>query len=394
MLELPLQGIDAAILAGGMGTRLREVVADVPKPLAPVMGRPFLFYLLDLLALRGARSATLCCGYKADTVQSIIGKSWLGMPVKFSVETELLGTGGALGLARQHLRSERVLVMNGDSFVLPDFAAFRREAEKSEACLALVELPNAGRFGLVDCDIAGRIKAFREKEGTPTMGLVNAGAYFLTQKVMESIAAGRVSLEKQVFPAWVQDGLINGFKTKSPFLDIGVPDSYDAAADFIRGLGVAPHTMFPDSPLSQEASIKCGVCVLVFEEGGRVLLERRSDCGWWCLPGGKLEPGETIAECAIREAREETGLEVEITEFLGIFSDPHRRIIRYPDNGDLRHLVDAAVVARRVAGQLCSSHESLDLQWIAPNELPMNTVPPVIEILRSACYWAQKGVLR
>jgi NDP-sugar pyrophosphorylase family protein len=91
------------------------VVDDVPKPLAPVLGRPFLFYLLDRLALRGARSVTLCSGYMADFIQEKIGSEWMEMPVHHSVETEPMGTAGALALAKVFLQSERVLVMNGDT---------------------------------------------------------------------------------------------------------------------------------------------------------------------------------------------------------------------------------------------------------------------------------------
>lgn len=394
MSKLPLNGIDAAILVGGLGTRLRGVVADLPKPLSPVLGRPFLFYLLDLLALRGVRSVTLCCGYKAAVVQETVGSIWLGMPVFYSVENELLGTGGALGLARQQLSSARVLVMNGDSFLLPDFASFRREAESVEACLAVVRVPDTGRFGEVETDHAGRVTAFREKGSAEGPGLINGGVYFLAQSILASIPGGRVSLERQIFPGRVREGQIMGFIADSPFLDIGVPESYASAGDFVRNLGIAPHSMFPDAPSFEKALVKFGVCVIVFDDAGRVLLERRTDCGWWCLPGGKLEAGETVAECALREAREETGLEIEITSFLGIFSDPRRRTVRYPDNGDLRHSVDAAIIGRRLGGELRASRESLELRWFASNELPMNTIPLVVETLRCACENPQKGMLR
>ena len=99
---MPLSNIDVAILVGGLGTRLRGLVDNVPKPLAPVLGRPFLFYLLDMLALRGARSVTLCSGYMAGFVKEKTGTEWLGMPIHHSVENEPMGTAGALALARNY----------------------------------------------------------------------------------------------------------------------------------------------------------------------------------------------------------------------------------------------------------------------------------------------------
>jgi 8-oxo-dGTP pyrophosphatase MutT (NUDIX family) len=97
---------------------------------------------------------------------------------------------------------------------------------------------------------------------------------------------------------------------------------------------------------------------------------------------------------ALREVAEETGLQVEITGFLGLFSDPRRRTVRYPDNGDLRQLVDAALLASSIQGNLTTSSESLDLRWFSPDELPLNTVPPVVEILRAACSQTRNTLLR
>jgi dTDP-glucose pyrophosphorylase len=382
MSDLPLSGIDAAILVGGMGTRLRSVVSDLPKPMAPVGGRPFLFYLLDHLALRGAQSVTLCCGYKADAVQQKVGVAWMGMPVHYSLEKELLGTGGALRLARPTLVSERVLVMNGDSCLMPDFVAFRKVAEGADACLALVEVPDAGRFGAVSLSADGGISAFCEKSPAVGAGWINGGVYLLSQSVLDAIPEGVVSLEREIFPKLVQEGRVFGHQTCSPFLDIGVPESYHAAEEFFAKLGLRPSQMFPDAPAMREALVKMGVCVIICNEAGQILMEQRSDCGWWGLPGGKMDPGETVAGCAVRESREETGLDIEISSFLGLYSDPVRRTVLYPDNHDLRHLVDAAVVARVVGGHTAKSHESLDLQWYSAQDIPVCTVPPVVEILR------------
>ena len=389
---LPLASIDAAILAGGLGTRLRGVIDDVPKPLAPVLGRPFLFYQLDMLALRGARSVTLCCGYKAELVRETVGSDWLGMPVNYSVETQPLGTGGALRYALPSLTTSQVLVLNGDSWLEPDWNGLCAAAGSGEACLALAQVEDSGRFGAVEKE-GTTVTAFKEKDAEGRAGLINGGVYLISQGVLSTLPEGAHSLERDVFPSLVTEGLLRGVVSKSTFLDIGVPESYAAAGSFCENLGIAPHSMFPDRPALDQAQTKLGVCAVIFDEAGRVLLERRSDCGWWCLPGGRLDPGETLAQGTVREAREETGIDIEITGFLGVFSDPKRRTVRYPDNGDLCHLVDAVSAARPVGGELAASSESLDVAWFAPGDLPLNTVPPVVEVLRHAFARSSQAVL-
>jgi dTDP-glucose pyrophosphorylase/ADP-ribose pyrophosphatase YjhB (NUDIX family) len=382
--SLPLSGIDVAILVGGLGTRLRGVVDDVPKPLAPVLGRPFLFYLLDRLALRGARSVTLCSGYMADFVQEKTGSEWMGMPIHHSMEKEPMGTAGALALAKVFLQSERVLVMNGDTWFEPDFKAFAEAAEGSEFCIAAAQVPDASRYGTLEWAPDGRLISFKEKSDTPVPGSINAGVYFVSQNLLASLRVEPLSLERSVLPGLTLERRVKVFPTDAPFLDIGIPQDYAAASDFFRQLQISPHSMFPDFPDMKEAAVKLGTCIVIFDHLGRILMERRSDCGWWGLPGGCVDAGETIMASALREVAEETGLQVEITGFLGLFSDPRRRTVRYPDNGDLRQLVDAAIIANPLGGRLTTSHESLEVRWFATHEIPLNTVPPVIEILRAA----------
>ena len=382
--SLPLSGTDAAILVGGLGTRLRGVVDDVPKPLAPATGRPFLFHLLDMLALRGARSVTLCSGFMADFVREKIGSEWLGMPIRHSVEAEPLGTAGALANAKDFLESPRILVMNGDTWFEPDFIGFQAAAAESDFCIAAAKVPDASRYGTLETAPDGRLLAFREKSPTPAGGPINAGTYLLPRSLLDSIPPGRHSLETQILPALARDGRVKVFESDSPFLDIGIPSDYADAPAFFAQLVLAPNAMFPDSPPMENAAVKLGTCIVIFDENRRVVLERRSDCGWWCLPGGRVDPGETVLATALREAEEETGLRVEMTKFLGLFSDPRRRTVRYPDNGDIRQLIDATILARPIGGQLAASPESLEVRWFAPHELPLHTVPPVIEILRAA----------
>ncbi len=246
--SLPLSGIDVAILVGGLGTRLRGVVDDVPKPLALVLGRPFLFYLLDMLALRGARAVTLCSGYMADFVQEKTGSEWLGMPIRHSVEKEPMGTAGALALAKKFLQSERVLIMNGDTWFEPDFKAFAEAAEGAEFCIAAAQVPDASRYGALEWDADGWLISFKEKSNSPASGSINAGVYFVSQKLLASLRVEPISLEKSVLHALVIERRVKIFQSASPFLDIGIPSDYAAAAGFLERLGIAPKPMCPDLP--------------------------------------------------------------------------------------------------------------------------------------------------
>ncbi|MEI8293885.1 MAG: nucleotidyltransferase family protein [bacterium] len=246
--SLPLSGIDVAILVGGLGTRLRGVVDGVPKPLAPVLGRPFLFYLLDRLALRGARSVTLCSGYMADFVQEKTGSEWMGMPIRHSVEKEPMGTAGALALAKNFLQSERILVMNGDTWFEPDFKAFAEAAEGSEFCIAAAQVPDASRYGTLEWDAEGRLISFKEKSDCPASGNINAGVYLVSQNFLSSLSVEPLSLERAVLPGLVAEQRVKVFPADAPFLDIGIPSDYAAAAGFFERLGIVPNPMCHDLP--------------------------------------------------------------------------------------------------------------------------------------------------
>jgi 8-oxo-dGTP pyrophosphatase MutT (NUDIX family) len=122
--------------------------------------------------------------------------------------------------------------------------------------------------------------------------------------------------------------------------------------------------------------VRVGVGVVVRDEKGRVLLERRSDCGWWGLPGGRIEPGESAIEAAVREVKEETGLTIRVIRLLGVYSEPSERIVTFLDNSDVVQLVDILLEATIVSGTLTCSSESLDLQFFEAGCLPSEIVPP------------------
>lgn len=231
-----LSKITAAILAGGLGTRLRSVVSGRPKVLAEVNNRPFIACLLDQIGKAGVKKVVLCTGYLGEQVKATFGDFYNGLTLLYSQEQLTLGTGGALRLCFPLLKSEPVLVLNGDSFCKADLHYFLNlhVTKKSTASLLLVEVPDVGRYGSVQLSMDGKIVSFEEKGNKTGPGLINAGVYLLNHAFLESIPINTdVSLEHDMFPLWINRGLY-GFQTKGNFLDIGIPQDFATAGDFLK----------------------------------------------------------------------------------------------------------------------------------------------------------------
>ncbi len=229
------------ILAGGQGTRLREEVPRLPKPMAPVGGRPFLDYLVAQLARAGVREVILATGHLAQAVEDHFGDgSRFGVIIRYSREGSPLGTGGALREAARLARGEEILLMNGDSFVDLDFPVLFsfHTAHRGQATMVLVHREDAGRYGLVETGKDGRILAFREK-GAVGPGLINAGVCLLRPSALKGIPPGTVSFEREVLPRLVKRGIF-GFPVHSFFIDIGVPGDYRAICREPERLGGGP----------------------------------------------------------------------------------------------------------------------------------------------------------
>jgi NDP-sugar pyrophosphorylase family protein len=234
---IQLAHIDAIVLAGGRGTRLSSVVSDRPKVLADVGGRPFIAYLLDLLAGTGVRRAVLSVGYMADLIEERIGTRHGSMEIVYSREKQPLGTGGGVRLAAQVVTSDPVITLNGDSYCHLDVASLVRfHAEQcSRGTLSLLHVSDTSRYGRVKLDDSRRVIGFQEKM-TGESEYISAGFYILSRELLQSIPLGRpVSLEHDVFPSWVGRGLY-GFACTGPFLDIGTPNSYAQAEAFLAAL--------------------------------------------------------------------------------------------------------------------------------------------------------------
>lgn len=143
--------------------------------------------------------------------------------------------------------------------------------------------------------------------------------------------------------------------------------------------------MYGKKVAGPDTEVRAGVAVAIWDHEGRILLERRSDNGMWGLPGGGIDPGESVKEAALREIKEETGLNIEITRFVGVYSEPsEHRIVTYPDNGDVRHLVDIILEGKRSSGALTLSKESKELRFFDPSTLPEDIAPPALKPLRDA----------
>lgn len=222
---------EAIVLAGGLGTRLRAVVSDVPKPMAPVGGRPFLHWLLDGLARQGVRRVVLATGYMGDVVQDILGEAHAGMRLVYAREESPLGTGGALWAALAHVTGERAFVLNGDTWLGAPLAPLAAEAPAADLTVAVRPLDDRARYGSVR--VAGnRIEGLEEK-GSSGPGLANAGVYVARRDLpAKRPMAGAFSLEKEVL-AKPGDLDLRAHVTEATFLDIGTPEDFARAQNLI-----------------------------------------------------------------------------------------------------------------------------------------------------------------
>jgi mannose-1-phosphate guanylyltransferase len=241
--------VDAVILVGGSGTRLRPLTLRTPKPMLQLVDRPLLAYLFDQLAAAGVERAILACGYLPDALVAHFGYGGAvasGLALEYVVEEEPLGTAGAARLAASGRVHDSFLLLNGDILSEHDLSALiaLHRARHASATIALVRVEDPSRYGVVECDDDGTVLRFVEKPapGESTSDLVNAGAYVLEPSVLDSIPAGRaVSIEREIFPALVGHGLaaraLDGY-----WSDVGTPESYLAAHTRLLadGLGGRP----------------------------------------------------------------------------------------------------------------------------------------------------------
>jgi mannose-1-phosphate guanylyltransferase len=232
--------VQALVLAGGEGTRLRPLTYTTPKPVMPLAGRPFLSFMLDWLHDHGVEEVILSCGFMSDGVKRVLGDIYDGMRLRYVIEEEPLGTAGPVRLALDEgVLEERLLVLNGDVLTDMDLSVELAQHERTGASvtLALYHVDDTASYGVVLTDDDGRVLQFIEKaDGEPPTNRINAGAYVIEREVVETIPAGRaVSFEREVFPGLVGKGL-HGYAAAGYWIDIGTPDRYlEATWDLLAG---------------------------------------------------------------------------------------------------------------------------------------------------------------
>lgn len=231
--------MQAIVLAGGFGTRLRGVVPDLPKPLAPVGGRPFLSIVLSQLRDKGFDLVVLSVGYRQELIREAFGDRFDGLSVGYAVETRPLGTGGAIRLAARLCSENDVFVLNGDSYVDLDFAAMLGRHREAGTALTVcaVEVADAARYGRLLVE-GPRIAGFAEK-GSAGPGLINAGVYLMRRDLLETLGLPEAfSFENEVLTARLAELRPLAYQSSGRFIDIGVPEDYTRAQSMftpIRG---------------------------------------------------------------------------------------------------------------------------------------------------------------
>lgn len=228
--------MQAVLLAGGLGTRLKSVVSDRPKPMALIEEKPFMEYVVHELSRHGITDIIFAVGYKGSMVEDYFGDGSRfpaadgsgSLRIRYAYEEELLGTAGAIKNAGMLVTEERFFVLNADTFYQIDYGRLVQMQQDRDLEMALVlrEVPDVSRYGqAVLCD--GRLTGFNEKTTEARPGTINGGIYLMSRKLMEEIPEGKVSLENDMIPRWLGEGRrLGGFVNDGYFIDIGIPEDY------------------------------------------------------------------------------------------------------------------------------------------------------------------------
>ncbi|MBI4375808.1 MAG: NDP-sugar synthase [Elusimicrobia bacterium] len=307
----------ALILIGGLGTRLRPFTCRTPKPLLPLLNKPFLQYQFDLLKAHGIRETVLCTSYRAEDFRKLDPKM-TGVRLRFIHEKSPLGTGGAVKNAEGLLRGgEPVLIMNGDILHALDIRGFLKSHQnrRAEVSIALTRVKDPTLYGLVQTDESGRITRFLEKPSWDEIesNTINAGAYIFEPQVLELMPAGiPYSLERALFPKLLEDGRhVFGFVSQGYWMDIGTLESYlQVHLDILGGkTPFAPRAASRKTGLLLEKGVKLGRELTLGSNGDRVLVGRGTVIGDFARFSGnvcigsqcRIGKGALLSECVVLE---------------------------------------------------------------------------------------------
>ncbi|HEY6730059.1 MAG TPA: NDP-sugar synthase [Solirubrobacterales bacterium] len=285
--------MQAIVLVGGEGTRLRPLTSDVPKPAVTLVDRPFLAYAIEWLAAHGVSEVVLACGFLPDVLREALRdeEQRAGVRITYVAEPEPLGTAGAIRFAADSLGDrleDRFLALNGDVLADLDLSALLRAHQErgTNATIGLHPVDDSSAYGLVRCDEGGRVIEFLEKTGEAAPGEINAGAYVLERSVLDLIPPGQaVSIEREVFPKLIGEGL-RGLLLNGYWMDIGTPERYlQASWDILAG--TVETRVEPTAP---------GLFVGVGAE-----IDEESDVGPRAVVGGgsRIEPGAVVANSVL-----------------------------------------------------------------------------------------------
>jgi len=223
---------EAILLAGGLGTRLQAVVPELPKPMAPVNGRPFIEYVLDHLIANNVRRFILSVGYKHQAFVSHFADDYKNCQILFSVENEPLGTGGAIKKAMEYAENEDVLVLNADTFFRVDISSFGSVYNKAfpDIAVALRQMNDVGRYGCVQVNENMQITGFAEKNESSGSGFINGGMYIMKKNIFNALQLpDKFSIEKDFLEKYYNRLIMRAFPSNAFFLDIGIPEDYEKA---------------------------------------------------------------------------------------------------------------------------------------------------------------------
>jgi len=327
--------MQAVVLVGGFGTRLRPLTHSTPKQMLPILDRPMIEHVLEHLSDHGVTEAVLSMGYRPDAfADAYTDGVCAGVKVHYAIEPEPLDTAGAIRFAALHAGiAERFVVVNGDVLTDLDITALVafHDAHEGEGTIALHKVDDPSAFGVVPTDEDGRVIAFIEKPapGEAPTDLINAGTYVLERSVLDRIADGRkVSIEREVFPAMVADGVLFAMPGDTYWIDTGTPVSYlrsqmdlltGARADGIRANGIDPTAV-----IDPEATVLRSVV------GPGVVIGPRAEVrGSVLMAGAKVGAG-AIIERAILGPRAEVGEGARVDDVAVLGDDssvgPHLRV--------------------------------------------------------------------
>ncbi|GAB16961.1 putative mannose-1-phosphate guanylyltransferase [Gordonia effusa NBRC 100432] len=292
--------VQAVVLVGGKGTRLRPLTLSAPKPMLPTAGIPFLTHLLSRIQAAGIDDVVLGTSFKAEVFSEYYGDgSKLGMKLRYVTETEPLGTGGGIRNVLSQLTADTILVFNGDVLGGTNVRDVldTHESSGADVTMHLVRVSDPRAFGCVPTDESGRVTAFLEKTQDPPTDQINAGTYVFRRSVIEEIPAGRpVSVEREVFPGLLADGRhVQGHVDHAYWRDMGTPEDFvRGSADLVRGIAPSPalgdrHSEFL---VHEGAGIAPGALLI-----GGTVVGRGAEIG----PGARLD-GAVVFDGAIIEA--------------------------------------------------------------------------------------------